>query len=291
MFIITILVTAAYSYSYFQFQENVINEALKEDIKSLFEKAESDPQVKGIVIMSGKPNSFVAGADVTMLQKCKSAEEVQKLSREGQIQFDRLEKCSKPVVAAVMGTCMGGGLELALACHYRIAVNDKKTNFALPEVMLGLLPGAGGTQRLPKLVALPTALDMMLTGKTLKPKKAKSVGLVDRLVEPLGPGIESSSVNTHKYVEKVAIQTALDLADKKLKVERTRPLVERVTNYFLTRRPLLDSVVIRSATDKIMKQTKGNYPAPLKILDVVKTGLIGPRETGFEEEAKVSIRS
>lgn len=76
----------------------------------------------------------------------------------------RLEKSTKPIVAAIMGTCMGGGLELALACHYRLAVNDAKTQLALPEVMLGLLPGAGGTQRLPKLVALTTALDMVLTG-------------------------------------------------------------------------------------------------------------------------------
>lgn len=267
-------------------KENVLNEALQNDIKTLFQRAEGDPKVRGIVIMSGKPNSFVAGADISMLKKCKTAEEATKLSRDGQIQYDRLEKCTKPVVAAVMGTCMGGGLELALACHYRIAVNDSKTNFALPEVMLGLLPGAGGTQRLPKLVALPTALDMMLTGKNIKPKKAKSIGLVDRIVEPLGPGLESASINTHNYIEKVAIQTALDLADKKLKIERKRPLVEAVTNYFLTRRPLLDSVVIRSAKDKVLKQTKGNYPAPLNILEVVRTGLTGPRETGYEEEAK-----
>lgn len=83
------------------------------------------------------------------------------------MKFFRLEKSGKPIVAAIMGTCMGGGLELALACHYRLAVNDAKTQFALPEVMLGLLPGAGGTQRLPKLIALNTALDMLLTGNML----------------------------------------------------------------------------------------------------------------------------
>ncbi|CAD5209455.1 unnamed protein product [Bursaphelenchus xylophilus] len=267
-------------------KENVLNEEIRQDLPALIQKIENDSNIKGLVIMSGKPNSFIAGADVGMVKKFKTAEEAQKLARDGQIHFEKLEKSSKPVVAAVMGTCMGGGLELALACHYRIAVNDKKTNFALPEVMLGLLPGAGGTQRLPKLVSLPNALDMVLTGKTINPRKAKSIGLVDRLVEPLGPGVEDQAVSTHKYVMQVAIQTALDLCDKKLKIERKRPLVERVSNYFLTRRPLLDSVVIRSAKDKVLKQTKGNYPAPLKILDVVRTGLVGPRETGYEEEAK-----
>ncbi|CAD5206557.1 unnamed protein product [Bursaphelenchus okinawaensis] len=267
-------------------KENVLNEKVSADLTNIIQKVENDDNVKGVVVMSGKPNSFVAGADVNMLKKCKSAAEAEKLSREGQIQYERLENLKKPVVAAVMGTCMGGGLELAMACHYRIAVNDKKTSFALPEVMLGLLPGAGGTQRLPKLVSLPNALDMMLTGKTIKPKKAKSMGLVDRIVEPLGPGAEDPAISTHKYVEKVAIQTALNLSEKKLKIERKRPLVESVVNYFLTRRPLIDSVVVQKAKDKVMKQTKGNYPAPLKILDVVRTGLVGPRETGYEQEAK-----
>lgn len=138
--------------------------------------------------MSGKPNSFVAGADIGMLQKCKSFIEAEKLSRNGQLELDRLffilnyfniifinkffrlEKSKKPIVAAIMGTCMGGGLELALACHYRIAVNDSKTQLALPEVMLGLLPGAGGTQRLPKLISLTNALDLILTGDLFRIK-------------------------------------------------------------------------------------------------------------------------
>ncbi|KAI6229053.1 Mitochondrial trifunctional protein alpha subunit [Aphelenchoides fujianensis] len=236
--------------------------------------------------MSGKTGSFVAGADVTMLQKCKSAQEAEKLSRDGQIQFERLEKSKKPVVAAIQGTAMGGGLELALACHYRIAVNDKKTQLALPEVMLGLLPGAGGTQRLPKLVGLTNSLDMILTGKTIRPKKAKTMGLVDLLVEPLGPGVLEAAENTHQYLEKVAVQTALDISEGRLKVERKRPFLQSATNYFLSRRPLLDSVVIRMARDKIMKQTMGNYPAPLKILDVVRAGLVSGGQAGYEEEAR-----
>jgi enoyl-CoA hydratase/long-chain 3-hydroxyacyl-CoA dehydrogenase len=167
--------------------------------------------------------------------------------------------------------------------------------------MLGLLPGAGGTQRLPRTVSLTNALDMMLTGwfsfmifnfciylgKTINPKKAKSIGLVDLLVEPLGPGLVDASENTHKYLETVAVQTALDISSGKLKIERKRPFIEAATNYFLTRRPLIDSVVLRMARDKIMKQTLGNYPAPLKILDVVRAGLVNGKQVGYEEESRV----
>lgn len=114
--------------------------------------------------MSGKTNSFIAGADIKLLDTFKDASEAEEYVREAQNILKELEKSDKPIIVAIMGTCFGGGLELVLACHYRIAVNDKRTLFALPEVMLGLLPGAGGTQRLPKLINLTTALDLVLTG-------------------------------------------------------------------------------------------------------------------------------
>lgn len=97
--------------------------------------------------LRGKPGCFIAGADIGMLEACKTAEEATKISHGAQIMFDRMEKSRKPIVAAINGVCLGGGLEIALACHYRIATKDKKTGLGLPEVMLGLLPGGGGTQR------------------------------------------------------------------------------------------------------------------------------------------------
>uniref|UniRef100_A0AC34RC90 Enoyl-CoA hydratase n=1 Tax=Panagrolaimus sp. JU765 TaxID=591449 RepID=A0AC34RC90_9BILA len=267
-------------------KENSFTQQAADDIKKVTERVLQDDNVRAAVLMSGKPNSFIAGADINLLKNCKTAQEAEKYVRDGQILLEKIEKSQKPVVAAIMGTCMGGGLEAALACHYRIAVNDSKTNLALPEVMLGLLPAGGGTTRLPRLVSLTTALDMLLTGKNIKPKKAKSIGLVDLVVEPLGPGADKPEVITHKYLEQIAVQTAKDLADGKLKVDRTRPFIERATNYFLSRRPLLDSVVLRMARDKVMKQTSGNYPAPLKILDVVRAGLTSGKDVGFELEAK-----
>ena len=148
-------------------------------------------------------------------------------------------------------------------------------------------------------------------GKTIRPKKAKSIGLVDLVVEPLGPGLDEPAASTHAYLERIAVQTALDIAERRLKVERKRPFMEvrvsclivystgttipafffcrlkSATNYFLSRRPLLDSVVLRMARDKVLKQTYGNYPAPLKILESVRAGLVNSRQEGYEEEARV----
>lgn len=115
---------------------------------------------------------------------------------------------------------------MAMATQYRIAVKDKKTKLGLPEVMLGLLPGAGGTQRLPRLINIPDALQMMLTGKQLNAQKAKRLGLVDLTIDPLGPGLKSPQENTLEYLEDVAVNIAQQLASGKLKPNRKRPLVE-----------------------------------------------------------------
>ncbi|KAF8367106.1 ech-1.2, partial [Pristionchus pacificus] len=267
-------------------KENTLNETLSADLKSAIEQVERDDSVKAVVLMSGKPNSFVAGADIGMLKKAKTAEEAAKLSRDGQQQFDKLEQLKKPVVAAVMGSCMGGGLELAMACHYRIAVADKKTQLALPEVMLGLLPGAGGTVRLPKLVSVPNALDMMLTGKKVKADKAKKMGLVNQVVQPLGDGLKPAAEMTHEYLEKVAIETARDLASGKLKAKKEKGYMEKATEAVTKNSFVLDRAILKMARDKVMKMTMGNYPAPLKILEVVRTGLVEGHEKGLQHESK-----
>merc|ERR1719384_1610611 len=153
-----------------------------------------------------------------MIEKCKSAEEAQTLSKGCQDFLSRVESSSKPVVAAIMGPCLGGGLETAMACHYRIAVDGMKTGMGLPEVMLGVLPGGGGLERLPALTGIPNTLDMALTGKTLNAKKAKKVGLVDSVVDALGPGVQPADVNTHKYLEEIAIKTAKQLGEGTMKL-------------------------------------------------------------------------
>uniref|UniRef100_A0A336KZW8 Trifunctional enzyme subunit alpha, mitochondrial n=1 Tax=Culicoides sonorensis TaxID=179676 RepID=A0A336KZW8_CULSO len=263
---------------------NSLGEEVFAEFESLFREFETNPSVNSAVLISGKPGCFVAGADISMLEKCKSVEEALKVSHNGQLMFNRIEKSSKPVVAAINGVCLGGGLELALGCHYRIATKDKKTGLGVPEVMLGLLPGAGGTVRLPKLAGIPTSLDMALTGKTIKADKAKKLGLVDLLVTPLGPGLEPADVTTMKYLEEVAIQTAKDLASGKLKVDRKKTgIVNALMEYAFSINWVKDKV-FGKAREQVMKMTGGLYPAPLKIIEVIRTGIDKGFEKGLEAE-------
>lgn len=265
---------------------NSLGAEVQAEFDAVFRDLETNPAVNSAVVISAKPGCFVAGADITMLEKCKSAEEATKISHDGQLMFNKLEKSRKPIVAAINGVCLGGGLELAMACHYRIAVKDKRTNLGLPEVMLGLLPGAGGTQRLPKLSSIPTALDLALTGKNVKADKAKKLGIVDLLVNPLGPGLKPAEQNTIEYLEKVAIQTAKDLASDKLKVNRKKSgLVNSITEYAFSIDWVKDKV-FGKAREQVMKLSGGLYPAPLKIIDVIRVGVDKGFEAGSEAERK-----
>ncbi|HYG69548.1 MAG TPA: enoyl-CoA hydratase-related protein, partial [Anaeromyxobacteraceae bacterium] len=151
---------------------NTLFPELAADFEALLRSFETDDRVKAVVLASGKKEGFVAGAKIELLQQVKTTAEAEAMARTAQAGFDRLERWRKPVVAAIHGAALGGGLEWALACHYRIAADDPKTQLGLPEVQLGVIPGAGGTQRLPRLVGIATALDLVLAGKTVRAKKA-----------------------------------------------------------------------------------------------------------------------
>lgn len=264
---------------------NVLNQAVMAEVVELVDQIEANGDIQAAVLISGKPGCFIAGADITMIESCKTAEEATALSKSCQDILFRLEKSKKPVVAAVMGSCLGGGLEVALACHYRLAVKDK-AGLGLPEVMLGVLPGGGGTQRLHKLVGIPNALDMSLTGKTVKADKAKRMGLVDQLVNPLGPGLSQPDVRTLAYLEEVAVKAAKDLASGDLKAKRgPKNLMEKVMGTAFQYDFVKDQV-FKKARGQVMKQTNGLYPAPLRILDVIRTGLDKGSAAGYEAECK-----
>lgn len=264
---------------------NTLGKQLSEEVLEHMKKFTSS-NARAAVIISGKPNSFIAGADISMISECNNIQETEELARSGQEIFNHIEQSKKPFVAAVMGDCLGGGLELALACHYRIAVNSPKTGFALPEVMLGLLPGAGGTQRLPKLIHIPTSLQMILTAKKLRAYQAKRAGLVDLLVDTIGPGsTKHPEICTMEKLEEVAVAMAKDLADGKLKINRKRPLAENLTRMAITKIPYARDFVFNKAKDQVMKMTNGLYPAPLKIIEVIKAGIEKP-EQGYEIERK-----
>jgi enoyl-CoA hydratase/carnithine racemase len=163
---------------------NTLTSGLMQEFEDMLSLVQSDARAKAVVLVSGKPGCFIAGADINIMNNAKDAAEVEAVVTRGHKIFDSLANCSKPVVAAIDGVCLGGGLEVALACHYRIASTSPKTTLALPEIQLGLLPGGGGTQRLPKVVGLVEALTMATTGGNVKPQKAKKTGLVDQLADP-----------------------------------------------------------------------------------------------------------
>lgn len=246
---------------------NKVSLEFVEGIDQLFQELEADNSVKAAVIAS-KKKDWIAGADIEMFGRVKQKGDFIQFTRNGHASLNKLEKGKKPVVAAINGACLGAGTEIALACHGRVVSDDKSTHFALPEVMLGLLPGGGGTQRLPRLIGIQKALDMMLTGKKIYGKKAKSIGLADK-------------VCTKEHLVNVAIAFALQLSKQKYEREDKRSFVEKLLeSNMLTRR-----IVYNKAKEMVLKQTQGNYPAPLKILECVETGMEQGMEKGLEAEA------
>ena len=229
---------------------NKISIDLVDEFKIMLDGFEDDKTVRAIVLISRKPDNFIAGADIEKFKNMTSPAEAEMLSRQGHALLNRMAAFPKPIVAAIHGATLGGGLEVALACHYRIASDDPKTVLALPEVKLGLLPGGGGTQRLPRLVGLQAALDMMLTGKNIYPRQAKKIGLVDDLIHPYG-------------LLEAAKKAALELADHPLKRKKRQPLLAKL----LESTPLTRGIVYKKAAEMVQKQTWGNYPAPFKIID------------------------
>ncbi|MDB4879948.1 MAG: fadJ [Gemmatimonadetes bacterium] len=251
---------------------NKVTAALRDDFALLFNHIDADPTVRGVVLMSGKPDTWIAGADIEEFLTLRNASDAEALSRTGQTLLARLEALKIPVVAAIHGACLGGGLETALACRWRIATDHPKTVLALPEVQLGLLPGAGGTQRLPRLIGLQRALDMMLTGRNIRATKAFRMGLVDELVHPA-------------ILRDVAVERARQLADGTAKA--TREMKGRgATGALLEDNPFGRRIVFRKAREGVLDKTRGHYPAPLAAIDAVQAGYAHGEEAGYREESR-----
>ena len=243
---------------------NMLGKAMMQELLALLGEIEARTDVRAVVIRSGKADNFIAGADIKDFVAIKSSLEGETLSRQGQSALDRVAALKVPVVAAIHGSCLGGGLETALACRYRIATDHPKTSLGLPEVNLGIIPGAGGTQRLPRLVGLRTGLDLILTGRPLKAMRALRAGVVDEVVPP-------------PVLLEAARRAAVKLADGSLVPGRRGiPLSER----------LLRPVIFSKARSTVREKTHGHYPAPLAAIDVVEKGTATSLEKGLELEAK-----
>ncbi|MDH4161134.1 MAG: 3-hydroxyacyl-CoA dehydrogenase NAD-binding domain-containing protein [Nitrospirota bacterium] len=249
---------------------NKLTTAVMDELSRILDDLSISRTIKALVIRSGKPDNFIAGADISEIRNITDADLGEELSRNGQEVLQKIEDLPFPTVAAINGACLGGGLELALACRYRVVSSGPRTVLGLPEVKLGIIPGFGGTQRLPRLVGLANSLDMILTGKSVYPRKAKRIGLADEVTykENLLPAAVA--------LAKKAIDTA---APKKIRARR--PLAMKV----LESNPLTRSFIYRKAENEIRKETRGNYPAPLAALDAVRHGLIHGKRAGYAHEA------
>ncbi|HEX7337410.1 MAG TPA: enoyl-CoA hydratase-related protein, partial [Gemmatimonadales bacterium] len=236
---------------------NKLSAAVKSEMESLLSRLKDDPAVRAVVLISGKSDTFIAGADIEEFTALTSQDAAERLSFEGQETVSRVETSQKPVVAAIHGACLGGGLEVALACHYRIATDHPKTQLGLPEVQLGLIPGAGGCQRLPRLIGARAALDMILTGKTERASSALRLGLVDEVVP-------------RSILRQAALAAADRLARNGLPV---RPRKGGLAGLILDRTSPGRQLVYRAARKQVLKKSGGHYPAPLAALEAVRVGL------------------
>ncbi|HVM62582.1 MAG TPA: 3-hydroxyacyl-CoA dehydrogenase NAD-binding domain-containing protein [Verrucomicrobiae bacterium] len=217
---------------------------------------------KAAVFISAKPNIFIAGADIKELEKIRDTTHGTELSREGHAILGKIERLGVPTVAAIDGACLGGGCEFALACQYRVAADGPKTQIGLPETQLGLIPGWGGTQRLPRLIGLGAALDIICAGKSLDANKARRIGLVDAAV----PSV---------VLRETAIQFVLGQRRAKRKSTWRQ-------NWWPMRR-----FICRVARKRVLLKTEGRYPAPLRAIDAIEEGLAGSLNEGLEIESKV----
>ncbi|HOU47134.1 MAG TPA: enoyl-CoA hydratase-related protein, partial [Chitinophagales bacterium] len=250
--------------------------------EAVFSELNTDDSIKAFVL-SSKKKDFIAGADIDAFKNVKQPGDWKPISRKGHAILNQIETSKKPIVAAIHGNALGAGLEIALACHARVVSNDKSTKLALPEVKLGLLPGGGGTQRLPRLVGLQAALDMMLTGKNVFANPALKLGLVDKVVHVTA-------------LQKAAQKLALELVEKPIIRERNAlnldtmkagiPALQKTLTNLVMEAPLVNKIVFDQARKMVDKQAHGNYPAPYKILECVEIGWNQGLEKGYEAEVE-----
>jgi 3-hydroxyacyl-CoA dehydrogenase/enoyl-CoA hydratase/3-hydroxybutyryl-CoA epimerase len=218
---------------------------------------------KKVVIASRKKGMFIAGADVEEFTTVTSAEQAKAFVTLGQEVFTKIQNLEQTTVAAIDGVALGGGCELALSCDWRVMSDSPRAQIGLPEVKLGIFPAWGGTSKLPRLIGLPAALDIILNGKALDGKRAKRVGLVDEVVEP-----------------GIVLQVAKSFADRGKRRGGNR------TKFYIEGNPLTRNVIFGKARKAVLQQTKGNYPAPLKALEVMEYGMSTDVTRGMQREVE-----
>jgi 3-hydroxyacyl-CoA dehydrogenase/enoyl-CoA hydratase/3-hydroxybutyryl-CoA epimerase len=252
---------------------NLLSADVLRSLDSLIAQLESriaNGQLTALVVESAKPDSFIAGADVGEIGSVSSLEQARSASAEGQRIFRRLERLRVPTIASIDGTCLGGGTELSLHCDHRVATDAASTKIGLPEVRLGIVPGFGGCVKLPGIVGLQRAMDMILSGKAIPASRARRIGLVDRVI----PHHERERA-LPEFVSEV-------LAGRASKAEPRLSLRDRL----LEGNPLGRRILFAVAAKKVRTETKGHYPAPLKAIEVLSRTFGAPPDEAYRIESE-----
>ena len=260
---------------------NVFTEEVMDEIDAIIDQVVADDAIKGAVFTSGKKDSFSGGADITMLKKMFDIIQTEKAKdpeKAMQMLFDgagrmswlwrKLETCGKPWVSAINGTCMGGAFELSLACHGRVAADSDAVKMALPEVKIGIFPGAGGTQRVPRLTNQQDALQMMTQGSTLKPSRAKAMGLIHDVVPP------KKLIAAAKAMIAAGLKPVQPWDEKGFKLPGGKIYTPAGANLW------------PAASAILRRETNMNYPGAAAILKCVYEGLQVPFDTALKIEQR-----
>ncbi len=247
-----------------------------EEFEAILDELHKRDDLKCLLIMSGKKRIFIAGADIKEIVNVSDPDHGYKISQKGHEVFGKIASLPYPSIAVIDGACMGGGTEMSLACTYRLASNSPNTKIALPEVNIGIFPGWGGSQRLPRLIGLQRSLDVILTGRILDGRRAYRYGIVDKLIPK-------------ELVKDTALKFARDVMDgvDVLAKSRSRRRQKGIFTFLLEKNPLGRTLLFKQAKKSVLKKTKGHYPAPLEALKAVKKGYGKSLARGLDIEARI----
>lgn len=254
---------------------NTLSKDVVLELNSTLDVLRSNEKLSGVIFASNKKD-FIVGADINDIASLKTAEEATFAASQLSAVLQKITDLPVPSVAAIHGQALGGGLELALACTWRIATQNDRTKLALPEIQLGLIPGAGGTQRLPRLIGIQKALDLILTGKRLSGKKAEKIGLIDACVPDNLLIIEAQKLAVKKRVEQ-----------KNITEIKPGKIASDLPKWATEGNPIGRRVMAKKARDMIQQKTKGFYPASFKALEAVFEGYEASLAKGLEIESKL----
>jgi len=255
---------------------NLLTPDILEELNRLLDRARGHPDLRGLLLTSAKPGMFIAGMDVDRIASVRDPQKGVEAARFGQSVFQKIAELKQPSVCVIGGTCLGGGTELALACTLRIASDASGVKIGLPEVRLGIVPGFGGTQRLPRLVGLTASLDLILTGRNLDARRAKKIGLVD-LVVPAAY-LERESLRLLKRA--IADGGAATVASLRRQRPWTARLIEKVG-------PARRFVLAQARKRTAAKIDPLGYPAPFKAIEAIDVALTRPLGVGLDLEARI----